>query len=257
MKNTKIVSIVIVCLGLFIIFGNNCFATGELYQSQFDDQRHFNSIGQLYLDASKCKELGLEHEFEVENYIKENYACDNVDIDQEGSGWKVKCGGHSETSGIAVINNIKYHFCGKVVEFPITGFQSQANFEAYISTNYGCNQADINTVSDRGNTKFIVKCKGHSASSFGSGFDASVIPTGDDVEEIKTPIGKVANTVILILQVLTVGGIIVTGIRYMFVGADAKTEIKKTLPFLIIGIIIVFAGPVVIEFITQVFSEMI
>lgn len=90
---------------------------------------------------------------------------------------------------------------------------------------------------------------------FGDGFDPNIIPGGMPVADIKTPVQKIWGSFSLIIQVCAVGGIIFTGIRYMFAPADAKGEMKKTLPFLIIGIVIVFASPYVINFIVKVVDE--
>ena len=90
---------------------------------------------------------------------------------------------------------------------------------------------------------------------FGNGFDPSIVPVGDDVEEIKAPIEKIWGTISLLLQVCAVGGIILTGVRYMFAGADAKADMKKTLPLLIIGMVIVFASTFVIDFVVDVVKE--
>lgn len=118
-----------------------------------------------------------------------------------------------------------------------------------------------------------IKCKGHDIDSASyttpsrNEFDPSLIPSNtiglisgvtsgrEKYEGIKEVVNKVANTLILILQVCTVAGIIFTGIRYMYAGIDAKSQIKKTLPYLITGIIIIFAGPTVIGFIVNVFKE--
>lgn len=90
---------------------------------------------------------------------------------------------------------------------------------------------------------------------FGNGFNANVIPDELAVTEIRTPVNKVWGTVSLILRICAVAGIIFTGIRYMFATANAKADMKQTLPYLIIGIVIIFAGSYVIDFIVKVFAE--
>ena len=72
---------------------------------------------------------------------------------------------------------------------------------------------------------------------------------------LKKPIDNIVSILVLILQICTVAGIIATGIRYMYSSSDAKSQIKKTIPFLIAGIVIIFAGPTVIQFIIDVFSD--
>ena len=90
---------------------------------------------------------------------------------------------------------------------------------------------------------------------FGNKFDPSVVPDGNDVVQIKQPVEKIWNTVSLVLQVCAVAGIIFAGIRYMFAGADAKSELKKSLPYLITGLVIVFASPYVIGFVVEIVEE--
>lgn len=90
---------------------------------------------------------------------------------------------------------------------------------------------------------------------FGDGFDPSIVPVGDDVDEIKAPINRIWGTVSLILQMCSVAGVIITGIRYMFAGPDAKADMKKTLPLLITGMVIVFASTYVIEFVVKIVED--
>lgn len=92
---------------------------------------------------------------------------------------------------------------------------------------------------------------------FGNGFSPNAIPGGVVVNEIKSPVQKAWGTISLILQVCAVGGIIFTGVRYMFAGPDAKGEMKKTLPFLIVGLVIVFASTFIIDFIVKIVEDVI
>ena len=103
------------------------------------------------------------------------------------------------------------------------------------------------------NGEYAAHCNGH------KGYSGDFLEIQDDskaTDALKPTVDGVAGSVILIFQILTVAGVIITGIRYMFAGPDAQAEIKKTLPFVIIGIIIIFAGPVVIKFITDVFTDL-
>lgn len=92
-------------------------------------------------------------------------------------------------------------------------------------------------------------------SGFGNGFNSNVIPSGLPVQEIKSPIQRIWGTLSLILKMCAVGGIILTGIRYMFVSSDVKADMKKTLPYLITGIVIVFAGTYIIDFVVEIFKN--
>lgn len=156
---------------------------------------------------------------------------------------------------------ITYHFDEKTHETFVHDSDATlkendyAKFKEKYSSKIGeCTQYSIRCEKNAGTFKYIVRCKGHTA--IGNGFNEGYIPSGNEVSsDIKAPVSRITNTLILILQVLTVGGIIATGVRYMFATTDAKADIKKTIPFLIIGIIIVFAGPSVIKFITDVFNE--
>ena len=90
---------------------------------------------------------------------------------------------------------------------------------------------------------------------FGNGFNPNIIPGGLAINELKSPVQKAWGTISLILQVCAVGGIIFTGVRYMFAGPDAKGDMKKTLPFLIIGLVIVFASTFIIDFIVKIVED--
>lgn len=90
---------------------------------------------------------------------------------------------------------------------------------------------------------------------FGGEFNPNIVPSGNKIEEIKTPINRIWGSLSLILKMCAVVGILLTGIRYMFTSADGKADMKKTLPLLITGIVIVFASSYVIEFIVDVVEE--
>ncbi len=64
-------------------------------------------------------------------------------------------------------------------------------------------------------------------------------------------ISKVGSTIFLILQIAAVGGVVYTGVKYMYASSNDKAKIKETLIWLIIGTIFVFAAPAVINFITD------
>ena len=161
------------------------------------------------------------------------------------------CGALVNVYGNDSIGKYYHDFSDK----PQEGFSNIFKLRDYAEEK-GCdNYSDVQKYESDGNPKvgyLDITCNGH------KGYNQGYLDIEDDskaTDALKPSVDKVAGTVILILQILTVSGIIITGIRYMFAGADAQAEIKKTLPYLIIGIIIIFAGPTVIKFITDIFSE--
>jgi len=70
-------------------------------------------------------------------------------------------------------------------------------------------------------------------------------------------LGNVYETIFTILRVLGVAGIVFTGIKYMYADGDAKGQIKKSLIFVIIGTIFVFAAGIVADSIAGIFGEVI
>lgn len=95
------------------------------------------------------------------------------------------------------------------------------------------------------------------ANGLGNGFDPNIVPNQSINSSLKTPIDKVFGSVILILQILSVAGVIIAGVRYMFIAPDAKADIKKSLKLLIIGLVIVFGAATISEFIRDAFLEVI
>ena len=67
---------------------------------------------------------------------------------------------------------------------------------------------------------------------------------------------KIADTIITVVQILAVAAVVVAGVRYMFAGADKKSEIKDSMIVLVVGGILVFAASSVIKIITDVGKQM-
>ncbi len=88
-------------------------------------------------------------------------------------------------------------------------------------------------------------------------FDPSLINSGDVNSGIQNTTKSIVATLLLLLQVASVAGIIVTGLRYMFVSADAKADIKKSSISLAIGLIIVFCASSIVSVTTNIFDEMV
>lgn len=97
---------------------------------------------------------------------------------------------------------------------------------------------------------FVLNCNVFAA---GNGFDPSVVPNTAINSTLKTPIDRLFGTIITILQILSVAGVIIAGVRYMFIAPDAKAEVKKSLKLLIIGLVIVFAGATLSGYIRDIF----
>lgn len=64
-------------------------------------------------------------------------------------------------------------------------------------------------------------------------------------------LNNVFGTLFTVLKVLGVAGIVITGVRYMYAGPDAKGKIKESLIYLILGTIFVFGADVVVGLISN------
>ena len=63
------------------------------------------------------------------------------------------------------------------------------------------------------------------------------------------------NTAKTVIQVAAFSGIIIAGISYMFSSAEAKADMKKSLGYLIVGLVLVFGASVVVDIIYTITSE--
>lgn len=94
-----------------------------------------------------------------------------------------------------------------------------------------------------------------SESGLGKGFDYSVIPTdGESVFTSQT--NRIWNSVVIVVRILAFIGIFLVGIRYMLASAEKKADIKKSSILLVIGIILVFASTLFINFIIDTFNQL-
>lgn len=93
--------------------------------------------------------------------------------------------------------------------------------------------------------------------AFGNGFNNDMIQYQPDenISQLKTPFAKVFNSAVLILRILSVGGVIFAGVKYMFADASKKSEIKQSMVYLVIGMVIVFAASIVVQYIVAVAGE--
>lgn len=77
------------------------------------------------------------------------------------------------------------------------------------------------------------------------------VSAGEISADARNFIGNLWAVIQLILQVLVTAAFIYTGVQYMFAPADKRGEIKSKLIFFVIGVILAFASPTVINFITE------
>ena len=76
------------------------------------------------------------------------------------------------------------------------------------------------------------------------------LPTGGTaIEGVTGVANNIWQTVSVILQILAFAAIILAGVRYMFSSPEKKADIKGESVAIIIGAVLVFAGPTIIKFI--------
>lgn len=73
----------------------------------------------------------------------------------------------------------------------------------------------------------------------------------DTNADVLKPVKKVFSTVYTIFQIIGLGGVVYTGVKYMYAGAEDKAQIKKSLIMVVIGVIFLFAAPAIIDFIAK------
>ena len=242
MKNKKIVVVFIMISIMFSIFGK-VYAEDEYFKHKVPVDSEGNAI--LFDTKEKLKEEAAKKGLVLDYDDETGYGCRIAEKKKDGKTYYyIICHGHKLGEA-----KTKYYHRNSA------NYDNKVAAEEEISAR--CNNYKV--VESKTKGKVYAKCQGHSVQTqLSNGFNENLLPTGDEstINELKTPVDNIAGTIILILQVVTISAIIFTGIRYMFAGPDSKTEIKKTLPFLIAGIVIVFAGPTVIKFITDIFTQM-
>lgn len=103
----------------------------------------------------------------------------------------------------------------------------------------------------------IIELQAKVNATLGSGYDSSKLPGGTLDTRIETVGNRVIGTFVVLFQVLSLAGIIIAGIRYIYSGASAKASLKKGLIGVIIGCIIVFGASTVTGLITGTFNDFI
>ncbi|MEG2646183.1 MAG: TrbC/VirB2 family protein [Clostridia bacterium] len=105
-------------------------------------------------------------------------------------------------------------------------------------------------------TLFLACSLNFAFAGLGDKFDEGNLGTTENaVNAIEKPVENIWSIVTICLQVASVSGVVIAGIKYMYTSADGKAELKKTLVPLVIGMIIVFAGSTVVQFIQTSFTE--
>ena len=93
-----------------------------------------------------------------------------------------------------------------------------------------------------------------SSNVFGfSNFSPDMNVEADTNTSLVGSVNKIWGVVLTVLQVCAIGALVFAGVRYMFASADQKADLKKSMPALVIGIILVFSASTVIKFIVNSF----
>lgn len=69
--------------------------------------------------------------------------------------------------------------------------------------------------------------------------------------------GNTWQSVMTIVQIVSVATVVFAGVRYMFASAERRADIKKGLTFLAVGAILVFAASTVATFVVRVGDQII
>lgn len=104
---------------------------------------------------------------------------------------------------------------------------------------------------------FIPNIYAANSNELGTGFDKSLLATATVDTKIENVTIRMTSTILTILQMAAVAGIVVCGVRYMLTSAEQKADIKKSMIYLVIGCVIVFATSTVVQFIITSFGQVI
>lgn len=96
--------------------------------------------------------------------------------------------------------------------------------------------------------------------TLGDGFNENLITeqnlTGNQAK-LETAANGLVGTIIYIVQILSVAGVVIMGVRYMLSSAEKRANIKAESISLIIGLVIVFATSFVIDLIVTSAEEIL
>ncbi len=96
--------------------------------------------------------------------------------------------------------------------------------------------------------------------ALGNGFNENIynsISNKNVSTSIATPAERIVGTICTILQILAVGGIVALGVKYMFSGASDKANIKQTLIYAVIGLILVFSASAVVKMVIGIGNDLL
>ena len=89
----------------------------------------------------------------------------------------------------------------------------------------------------------------------GNGFDKNkydqVTSNANIEKDFSDMFMRIYSTASLIIKIVSVAGVVFTGVKYMYAEANDKAQIKQTLVFIIIGVIFVFSADAVINFVMR------
>lgn len=89
----------------------------------------------------------------------------------------------------------------------------------------------------------------------GTGTEAGTPDHDERYGKFNKALYKIWGVIFVVLQVASMSGIIFAGVRYMFASVDSKADMKKSMIYLVIGMVIVFAASSVVGFVTGTFNE--
>lgn len=103
---------------------------------------------------------------------------------------------------------------------------------------------------------YIVECNVYG--TMDTIFDYTNMPGREDsIEIVDSSLKKIWGSIELTLQIASVAAFIFAGVRYMFASADQKADLKKSMMFLVIGSVFVFAASTVVGFIVRSFESIV
>lgn len=104
---------------------------------------------------------------------------------------------------------------------------------------------------------FIPNIYATNSDKLGTGFDKSLLTTATVDKKIENVTIRMTSTILTILQMAAVAGIVVCGVRYMLTSSEQKADIKKSMIYLVIGCVIVFATSTVVQFVIASFGQIV
>ena len=96
--------------------------------------------------------------------------------------------------------------------------------------------------------------------AFGGGLNTNYISSsggGNNVDVLKNPINRATKTILTVLQIVSVAGVLILGVKYMFTSASGRAEYKKGLVMVVIGLVLVFCATTVASFVVDSFEDAI